>query len=89
MDPKQMPSIPSNQDSRRSNRSEPKDRLILILRLFLPIVIFLVGLLIINSRLLLVDKPSWQKNSVGGLFLVYAVFRLYQAITRFKNQDEA
>ncbi len=75
---------------RQVNDSAPRDRLIFLLRLFLPVIIFLVGILIITSKQLLVDKPAWQKNSVGALFIVYAIFRLYQAITRFieKEKDE-
>lgn len=88
MEPNPTTSIPSNPNPQRFNRPEPKDRLILILRLFLPIIIFLVGLMIINSKAILTDKPSWQKNSIGGLFIVYAIFRLYQAISRYFKKDE-
>lgn len=79
----------TNRD-RQVSGSGPRDRLIFLLRLFLPVIIFLVGILIITSKQLLVDKPSWQKNSVGVLFIVYSIFRLYQAFTKFfqKEKDE-
>ncbi len=64
------------------SRTMPRDRLILILRLFLPAVIFIVGIMIIISIHLLPTYPIWQKDVVGGLFIIYAIFRFYQALTR-------
>jgi hypothetical protein len=81
------PSDSEKPDQRRLNRRNGKDRLIFILRLFLPIVIFIVGFLIINTKTLLPDKPSWQKNTVGGLFIIYSAFRLYQAIKQYFSKN--
>ncbi len=80
----------NNEHYRKPRRNEPRDRLILILKLFLPLVIFLVGIMIILSKQLLLGYPVWQKNSVGVLFIIYAVFRFYQAIQHYtiRNEEE-
>jgi|GEM_PF-1019461 len=79
----------SNSGNRRFSQREPRDRIIFLLRLFLPIIIFIGGIMIIRyAPYILPDKPIWQKDSVGGLFLVYAIFRVYQAFTRYSRKDE-
>jgi len=84
-----MNSSPSEKkDSNLDSNSKTRNRLILLLKLFPPVFIFLAGIFILTSKYIWADHPVFQKDIVAGLFIIYSIIRIFQAINSFREANE-
>ena len=52
------------------------------------LVYFTLGAILLFTDLLLPNLPQLQKNIIGGLFLVYGLFRAFMVYTKSKRRDD-
>jgi len=78
---------PKQYESAGNEKKSPLGRFFLILSLALPVVILAAGILILTTPALLPDKPAFVRLSVGGLFVAYALYRMYQVYARSQRES--
>lgn len=75
---------PKEANSAGNEKKSLVQRFLLVLSLALPLAVMIAGVLIIKASNILPGYPPTQKNIIGGLFIAYSVFRLYQVFLKNK-----
>lgn len=78
---------PKQFNSAGNEKKSPVRRFFLILSLALPVAVLAAGILIIKSPYILPDGPPLQRNIIGGLFIAYSFFRIYQVFLKNKHES--
>lgn len=82
-----MIDTPKQFNSAGNEKKSPVRRFFLILSLALPVAVLAAGILIIKSQYILPEAPPLQRNIIGGLFIAYSFFRIYQVFLKNKHES--
>lgn len=82
-----MTEIPKHPTHAGIEKKSPIRRFFLILSLAPPLAILAIGVLILRTPFLLADKPSFVRYSIGGLFIAYSLFRIYQVVLKSRTDS--